>query len=94
MPGKIEYIKPNDPMGEMKVPLATENKKHGKAIIFTTMSKEIAGVDWIRTPERYPVPKGIFVTPPFAGYVSGHSTFQSHHSRNIDLCNREVHIFS
>ena len=34
-----------------------------------------AGVGWIRASDWYPYQRPTFVTPPFAGYVSGHSTF-------------------
>jgi hypothetical protein len=36
---------------------------------------EAAGVDWIRAVEWVPYQLPTFVTPAFAGYVSGHSTF-------------------
>lgn len=36
---------------------------------------DIAGVDWILAKRWWPYQRGTFVTPPFAGYVSGHSTF-------------------
>ncbi|WP_376692852.1 vanadium-dependent haloperoxidase [Wenzhouxiangella sp. EGI_FJ10409] len=36
---------------------------------------EIGGVDWIRGVEWLPYQARNFVTPPFPGYVSGHSTF-------------------
>ncbi len=36
---------------------------------------DIGGVDWIRAVEWVPYQKATFVTPAFAGYVSGHSTF-------------------
>lgn len=36
---------------------------------------EIGGVDWIRAIEWLPYQRSTFVTPAFAGYVSGHSTF-------------------
>jgi hypothetical protein len=35
----------------------------------------LAGVDWIRAAEWVPYQLSSFVTPSFAGYVSGHSTF-------------------
>ena len=35
----------------------------------------IAGVGWIRAEDWWPYQRPTFVTPPFAGYVSGHSTF-------------------
>jgi hypothetical protein len=34
-----------------------------------------AGVGWIRASDWYPYQRPTFVTPPFAGYVSGHSTY-------------------
>lgn len=34
-----------------------------------------AGVDWILADNWWPYQRPSFVTPPFAGYVSGHSTF-------------------
>ena len=36
---------------------------------------QLGGVDWIRAVEWVPYQKATFVTPAFAGYVSGHSTF-------------------
>lgn len=36
---------------------------------------EYAGVDWILAGDWWPYQQPDFITPPFAGYVSGHSTF-------------------
>ncbi len=36
---------------------------------------EIAGVGWILAENWWPYQRPAFVTPPFAGYISGHSTF-------------------
>jgi hypothetical protein len=36
---------------------------------------EQAGVGWILAEDWYPYQRPTFVTPPFAGYVSGHSTY-------------------
>ncbi|MCC6145649.1 MAG: vanadium-dependent haloperoxidase, partial [Candidatus Hydrogenedentes bacterium] len=36
---------------------------------------DYSGVGWIRAAEWVPYQRATFVTPPFAGYVSGHSTF-------------------
>lgn len=36
---------------------------------------DIAGVDWILAKKWWPYQRATFVTPPFAGYLSGHSTF-------------------
>ena len=34
-----------------------------------------AGVDWILAENWWPYQRPTFVTPPFAGYISGHSTY-------------------
>ena len=36
---------------------------------------QVAGVDWILAENWWPYQRPTFVTPPFAGYISGHSTF-------------------
>ena len=38
---------------------------------------DVAGVDWINPTLWYPYQRPTFVTPNFAGYVSGHSTYSS-----------------
>ena len=38
-------------------------------------SNDVGGVDWIRAVEWVPYQRATFVTPAFAGYVSGHSSF-------------------
>ena len=37
--------------------------------------EDIAGVGWILADHWWPYQRPTFVTPPFAGYVSGHSTY-------------------
>ena len=41
----------------------------------TNSETDIGGVQWIPAGEWWPYQRPTFVTPPFAGYVSGHSTF-------------------
>lgn len=48
----------------------------GPNYIFNPES-DTAGVDWILLEDWWPYQRPSFVTPPFAGYVSGHSTFSS-----------------
>ncbi|MEZ4686875.1 MAG: hypothetical protein R3B47_12660 [Bacteroidia bacterium] len=38
-------------------------------------AQDTAGVGWILVENWWPYQRATFVTPPFAGYVSGHSTF-------------------
>ncbi len=46
---------------------------------------DIAGVDWILGTHWWPYQRPTFVTPPFAGYVSGHSTFSRAASEVLTL---------
>ncbi len=41
----------------------------------TDPETDTAGVGWIRAAEWWPYQRPTFVTPPFAGYTSGHSTY-------------------
>lgn len=76
-PGVAELIAEGDPLagpggehvGEVKVrawlgPDAVEDPE-----------TDVAGVGWVRLKTWWPYQRPTFVTPPFAGYVSGHSTF-------------------
>ncbi|MFK7949148.1 MAG: FG-GAP-like repeat-containing protein [Saprospiraceae bacterium] len=69
---------------EVGDPLAGVNNQHvGKIKLYAwrghpyIIDTEIdaAGVDWILAEDWMPYQRISFVTPPFAGYVSGHSTF-------------------
>ncbi len=75
--GLIELVDANDP-------LAGENGEHtGKIKVFAwrgpdyidVPETDLAGVDWILAENWWPYQRPSFVTPPFAGYISGHSTF-------------------
>lgn len=75
--GAIEIVQPGDS-------LAGVDEQHvGKIKVFAWRGPDyidnadidIAGVDWILLENWWPYQRPTFVTPPFAGYVSGHSTF-------------------
>ena len=76
-PGYIELVDEDDP-------LAGEDQEHvGKIKLLAwrgpdyieNPSTDVAGVDWILAENWWPYQRPTFVTPPFAGYVSGHSTY-------------------
>lgn len=77
VPGRIEQVEIGDPLagisneyvGEVKI-LAWK----GPDFIIDEDVDE-AGVDWILAGNWWPYQRPTFVTPPFAGFVSGHSTF-------------------
>ncbi|WP_298504314.1 T9SS type A sorting domain-containing protein [uncultured Maribacter sp.] len=77
IPGSIELIESGDVLA------GDNNENVGKIKIYAWKGPDfiqdpitdIAGVDWILGTHWWPYQRGTFVTPPFAGYVSGHSTF-------------------
>jgi hypothetical protein len=75
--GYIEIVEEGDP-------LAGNNNQHlGKIKLYTWRGPDFiddeetdeAGVGWILAENWWPYQRPTFVTPPFAGFVSGHSTY-------------------
>nr|WP_299382603.1 T9SS type A sorting domain-containing protein [Allomuricauda sp.] len=77
IPGLIELVEVGDPLA------GDNNENVGRIKIFAWKGPDfisdpdvdVAGVDWILGTHWWPYQRSTFVTPPFAGYVSGHSTF-------------------
>ena len=77
IPGYIEIIKTGDALA------GSGDENVGDIKIFAWKgpdfiadpNTDVAGVDWILGTHWWPYQRGTFVTPPFAGYLSGHSTF-------------------
>jgi len=75
--GLIEVVDMGDPLAGFA------NQHLGKIKLFTWRGHDFigntetdqAGVGWILAEDWYPYQRPSFVTPPFAGYVSGHSTY-------------------
>jgi len=77
IPGLIEIVEENDPLAVDSVELVGKIKLYtwrGHEFIEDTET-DMAGVGWILAERWYPYQRPSFVTPPFAGYISGHSTF-------------------
>lgn len=77
IPGFIELIVAGDPLAGAANQFVGQIKMKawkGPAYIIDPDTDQ-AGVDWIRPNFWWPYQRPTFVTPPFAGYVSGHSTF-------------------
>ncbi|WP_240615555.1 vanadium-dependent haloperoxidase [Alteromonas facilis] len=75
--GFIEVVEANDP-------LAGAGQEHvGKLKLYAWKgpdyindpNEDTAGVGWVLAENWWPYQRPTFVTPPFAGYVSGHSTY-------------------
>ena len=77
IPGLIELVSANDPLagadgahaGKIKV-----RAWRGPDFV-DDPATDAAGVGWILAENWWPYQRPSFVTPPFAGYVSGHSTY-------------------
>ncbi len=77
VPGYIEVVQTGDPLAGA----ADENV--GKIKLYAWRGPDFindpfedeAGVDWILAENWWPYQRPSFVSPPFAGYVSGHSTY-------------------
>ena len=76
-PGYIELVDAGDA-------LAGDDQEHVGKIKFLAWlgpdaiddpEVDVAGVDWMLAENWWPYQRPTFVTPPFAGYVSGHSTY-------------------
>lgn len=87
VPGYIEQVEVGDP-------LAGANNQHVGKIKFYTWQAfdsisnpvtDIADVGWILAERWWPFQRKTFVTPPFAGYISGHSTYSRTAAEAITL---------
>ncbi|GAB1307688.1 hypothetical protein KH5_03710 [Urechidicola sp. KH5] len=77
IPNFIEVVEADDPLAFNQLNNVGKIKLYawkGPSYIFDPDS-DVAGVDWILAENWMPYQRPSFVTPPFAGYVSGHSTY-------------------
>ena len=77
IPDYVEVVQIGDPLagaGNINVGKIKIKSWRGHNVI-NNVDTDIAGVDWILAEKWEPYQRPSFVTPPFAGYVSGHSTF-------------------
>ena len=76
-PGLVELVYPGDTLA------GPNNENVGKIKLYTWRGPsyitnpvlQFAGVGWILAENWWPYQRKTFVTPPFPGYISGHSTF-------------------
>ena len=78
-PGYVELVQAGEPLagaGNVNVGKIKVKAWKGHDAI-QNVDTDVAGVDWILAEDWVPYQRPSFVTPPFAGYVSGHSTFSA-----------------
>jgi len=77
VPGRIELVDAADPLagaGGENVGKIKLYAWRGPAYVNDPLTDE-AGVGWILAENWWPYQRPTFVSPPFAGYISGHSTY-------------------
>jgi hypothetical protein len=81
-PGYIELVQPGDPLADNPLtPLPNDHVNKIKLFTWRGPSYisnpnfDTAGVGWILAENWWPYQRPTFVTPPFAGFPSGHSTY-------------------
>lgn len=77
VPGYIELVEPGDTLagaGDVNVGKIKLYAWRGPTYV-EDPEQDVGGVGWILAENWWPYQRPTFVTPPFAGYVSGHSTY-------------------
>jgi hypothetical protein len=77
IPDYIELVQPADTLnGFMSADIGQVKVRAWKGPSYIpNPTNTYAGADWILAKNWWPYQRPTFVTPPFAGYISGHSTF-------------------
>ncbi len=91
--GLVELVKANDPLA------GTNGENVGKIKVmawkghtYIQDTTDVAGVGWILAENWWPYQRPSFVTPPFAGYVSGHSTFSRAAAKVLTLLTGDAYF--
>jgi hypothetical protein len=79
----IDCVRPGDPLADDPYRPGIDTLNVGKIKLFawrgpayiSNSNFDFAGAGWILAEDWWPYQRPTFVTPPFAGYISGHSTY-------------------
>jgi len=79
----IDCVRPGDPLADDPNIFGPDSLNVGKIKLFAWRGPayisnsvfDFAGVDWILAEDWWPYQRPTFVAPPFAAYISGHSTY-------------------
>jgi len=79
----IDCVRPGDPLADDPYYPGKDARNVGKIKLWawrgpayiSNANFDYAGVAWILAEDWWPYQRPTFVTPPFAGYISGHSTY-------------------
>lgn len=87
IPGYVELVSDTDPLAGANLENLNKIKLYtwrGHDYV-NDPHTDMAGVGWILCENWWPYQRPTFVTPPFAGYVSGHSTYSRAAARAMDF---------
>jgi hypothetical protein len=74
----VDCVRPGDPLAAGGADVGKIKILAWRAHPFVSNANfDVAGVDWILAENWWPYQRANFVTPPFSGYTSGHSTLTS-----------------
>ena len=79
----IDCVRPGDPLADDPYSPGVDALNVGKIKLWawrgpahiSNANFDVAGIGWILAEDWWPYQRPTFVTPPFAGYISGHSTY-------------------
>ena len=79
----VDCVRPGDPLADNPYALGADTQNVGKIKIFAWRGPaymrnpvfDVAGVGWVLAEDWWPFQAPTLVTPPSAGYISGHSVF-------------------
>jgi hypothetical protein len=79
----IDCVRAGDPLADDPDSPGVDARNVGKIKLFawrgpayiSNWNFDVAGIDWILAEDWWPYQRPTFVTPPFSGYISGHSTY-------------------
>ena len=79
----VDCVRPGDPLADDPYTPGIDALNVGKIKLWawrgpayiSNANFDVAGVGWILAQDWWPYQRPTFVTPPFAGYISGHSTY-------------------
>jgi hypothetical protein len=94
VPGVIELVQAGDPLA------GAIGENIGKIKFYTWRgpsyindpTTDIAGVGWILAENWWPFQRKTFVTPPFGGYISGHSTYSRSAAEALTLLTGDAYF--
>jgi Putative metal-binding motif len=93
IPGLIEMVQAGDPLEGIGGENINKIKFYTwRGFPIANPATDFAGVGWILAERWWPYQRSTFVTPPFAGYISGHSTYSRSAAEALTLLTGDAYF--